>query len=259
VKDLLAATHAKVLTRFAWSNVLVGLDFDGTLAPIVARPEAAVLRASTRALLTELSARYPVVVISGRARDDVAARLEGTNVDAVVGNHGLEPGGDTARCRRTVARWLPVLHRHLDAHPGVEIENKVFSVAVHYRRSRQRRMALEAIREAVREIGPGHRWVDGKLVVNLLPEQAPHKGVALVRQREHFGADTALYVGDDVTDEDVFSLDDPGRLLSVRVGRSSSTHAPYFIRSQRSIDELLARLVELRPTQQHRRREGAFG
>lgn len=257
MRDVLAAANANVLSRFAWSNVLIGLDFDGTLAPIVTRPDAAGLRASTRALLCELAARYPVVVISGRGRADVAARLEGTNVLAVVGNHGLEPGGDTERCRRAVASWLPLLHRSLDGHSGLEIEDKIFSVAIHYRHSRARRAAMEAIRSAVAQLDGDRRWIGGKLVVNLIPEPAPHKGIALVRQRREIGADTALYVGDDVTDEDVFGLDDPGRLLGIRVGRTAASHAPYFIASQRSIDLLLRRLVELRPTAAHRRRERA--
>jgi trehalose 6-phosphate phosphatase len=259
VKDVLAAAHAKILSRFAWSNVLIGLDFDGTLAPIVTRPDAAGLRAPTRALLTQLAARYPVVVISGRARADVTARLAGTNVHSIVGNHGLEPGGDTQRCRRAVAKWVPSLRASLAAHPGIEIEDKTFSVAIHYRRSRARRTALEAIRASVAKLESPHRVIGGKLVVNVIPEPAPHKGIALVRERRRCGADTALYVGDDVTDEDVFALDDPGRLLGIRVGRSADSHAPYFISSQRAIDALLARLIELRPTAAHRRREGAAG
>jgi trehalose 6-phosphate phosphatase len=76
-----------------------------------------------------------------------------------------------------------------------------------------------------------------------------------MRVRDEIGADTALYVGDDVTDEDVFSLDEPGRLLGIRVGRSKATQAAYCIPSQASIDVLIERLVSLRPTAAHRRRE----
>ena len=69
------------------------------------------------------------------------------------------------------------------------------------------------------------RLVGGKHVVNLLPAGAPHKGLALERARARLGCDTAIYVGDDETDEDVFALDQPGRLLAIRVGRKPSSSA----------------------------------
>jgi trehalose 6-phosphate phosphatase len=87
-------------------------------------------------------------------------------------------------------------------------------------------------------------------VVNLLPPGAPHKGVALERARRQLGCDTALYVGDDETDEDVFGLDQPGQLLGIRVGRREASRASYFVRDQRRVDDLLRALVALR-------REGA--
>jgi trehalose 6-phosphate phosphatase len=83
-------------------------------------------------------------------------------------------------------------------------------------------------------------------VVNLVPERAPHKGDALLALRAKEGADTALYVGDDITDEDVFELDQPGRLLSIRVGQSKRSAAAYFLRNQREIDVFLDRLVKFR-------------
>ena len=90
------------------------------------------------------------------------------------------------------------------------------------------------------------RIVPGKLVVNLVPAAAPDKGDALVQLRARYRADTAFYVGDDGTDEDVFALDQPGRLLCVRVGRSRASAAGYYLKHQREIDALLARFVGFR-------------
>jgi len=90
------------------------------------------------------------------------------------------------------------------------------------------------------------RWPRGKLAVNLLVPNAPHKGLALERERAHFACDTVMYVGDDETDEDVFQLDRPGRLLSIRVGRKRASAAPYYIHNQGEIDRLLETLVALR-------------
>lgn len=252
MKDILAGPQLETLAQFAWSNVLVGLDFDGTLAPIVQRPEAAKLRARTRSLLVSLAAEYPVAVLSGRARDDVASRMEGIPVAAIVGNHGLEPGADLAACKALVARWIPIVRTALAAEAGVEVEDKTFSFAVHYRRSRTRREALARIQAVIASLGPGTRVIGGKLVVNVLPAGAPHKGIALMRLRAELGVDTALYVGDDVTDEDVFSLDDPGRLLSIRVGHHTRSRARYYVSSQRAVDDLLKVLVTARRNAGHR-------
>ena len=90
---ILSKRNASVLAHFAGSNVLVALDYDGTLAPIVSTPGLARMRARTRRLLVAVAERYPCVVISGRSRDDVASRIETVPVWHVSGNHGLEPWG----------------------------------------------------------------------------------------------------------------------------------------------------------------------
>lgn len=258
MKDVLASGQRDRLARFAWSSTLVGLDFDGTLAPIVARPEDAELRPRTRELLAALARAYPVAVLSGRARDDVSARLRGIPLRAIIGNHGLEPSRALDRCRRVVTRWTPVLEAALASEPGVEIEDKTYSLAIHFRRARMRRAAHARILAAIARLDGPPRVVGGKLVVNVLPPGAPHKGIALLRLRDALRADTAIYVGDDVTDEDVFALDDPGRLLSIRVGAGRRSAAPFYLRSQAAIDELLETLVALRKRIGHRVRDGGL-
>jgi trehalose 6-phosphate phosphatase len=129
---------------------------------------------------------------------------------------------------------------------GVWVEDKAYSVAVHYRQSRHKKVALPAILAAAAALGEV-RLIGGKQVVNILPVGAPHKGFALEKARDGMRCDTAIYVGDDETDEDVFGLDQPGRLLAVRVGPKRSSEAPYYLRNQRAVDELLAELLRLRP------------
>lgn len=233
-----------LLETFARSKVLLAFDYDGTLAPLVSAPAQAAIRRSTRLLLSRVSRRYPVVVISGRARDDALERLGGIEVCRVVGNHGAEPAADGAAIRRRVRRWLPVLKTRLGRYHGVEIEDKVLSIAVHYRTTPDRDAARQAILSAAAELA-GVRIVGGKLVVNFVVPEAPHKGLALERERTHFACDKAIYAGDDVTDEDVFQLDRPW-LLSICVGRKPSTAARYYLRDQAEIDRLLETLVALR-------------
>jgi len=253
MRNILAHGQREVLEQLTSSNVLLGFDFDGTLAPIVADPKRAAMRARTLKRLVAVSELYPVVVISGRAQSDVRKRLGGVHVQAVVGNHGLEPWGAAERYARQAQRWRARLARELEAHRGIVIEDKTYSLSVHYRQSRQKRAARAAILAAVNGLS-GARVVGGKLVVNIVPEGAPHKGIALERERDRLRCDTAMYIGDDETDEDVFALDRPGRLLSIRVGKKSTSAASYCIESQAAIDDLLRALFELRRKQHGRHR-----
>ncbi len=230
---------------FAWSNVLLAFDYDGTLAPLVNARARAAMRLSTRRLLKRASELYPCVVISGRAQGDALGRLRGVEVWRVIGNHGAEPSAGAAAMRRRVRQWLPVLKRRLSRHQGVIVEDKGFSVAVHYRQARQRNAARRAILSVARSLNDV-RIIGGKLAVNFLVPDAPHKGLALERERAQFACDTVIYVGDDETDEDVFQLDRPGRLLSIRVGQKRRSAAPYYIRNQAEIDRLLETLIGLR-------------
>jgi trehalose 6-phosphate phosphatase len=139
-----------------------------------------------------------------------------------------------------------LLAPRLAAHHGVVIENKIYSISIHYRAAADKRQALRAINRAVRDLS-GTRRIGGKLVVNLLPAGAPTKGAALERARRLLGCVSALYVGDDETDEDVFGALGPKRLLSVRVGPAVRSKAMYHLKSQTQIDGLLRELVALRP------------
>jgi trehalose 6-phosphate phosphatase len=255
MRNILAQSQRSLLAEMTSSNVLLAFDFDGTLAPIVEDPKAAGLRARTRQRLEALCELYPVVVISGRAQRDVRKRLAGMHMQAVVGNHGMEPQATAdkaaaqsaamSRYARQVTRWLAKLKRELAPLRGVVIEDKTYSLSVHYRQSRQKRAARAAIMAAAEQLGDV-RVVGGKLVVNVVPQGAPHKGIALERERDRLRCDTAIYVGDDDTDEDVFALDHPGRLLSIRVGKKAGSSAPYCVAEQSNVDDLLRVLIELR-------------
>jgi trehalose 6-phosphate phosphatase len=250
VKHILSAAHRSLIHQFARSRVLLAFDFDGTLAPIVTDPADAEMRPSTRTLLGAVASAYRCAVISGRSRDDVRRRLRGVRLVDVVGNHGAEASSRSAqvaramkRTRGLIATWSRLLAVQLADAEGIEIENKGLSIAVHYRKSRDRRGSRRRIDAAVTKLGQGARAVSGKLAVNITPEEAPHKGMALRRLREKYGADTAVYVGDDRTDEDVFAEGESDRLLSIRVGPSRTSHATYYLKNQAEIDDLLHLLI----------------
>jgi len=244
-RDILRPANRHVLAEFAASNVLLAFDFDGTLAPIVSEPPQARMRSETSRLLAEVARLYPCIVVSGRAHSDLLGRLDGIPVRGVVGNHGVEPWETSQELADEVQRWRPVLERKLRALPGVTIEDKSFSVSVHYRRARDKERARARILDAAAALGDV-RVIGGRQVVNILPPGAPDKGTALVSERERLECESAIYVGDDETDEDVFGLEDPIRLLGIRVGPSPTSAAEYSINSQAQIDELLRVLGDLR-------------
>lgn len=246
MRNLLARRHAAALEGLARARVLLAFDFDGTLAPIVARPAAAAMRRRTARLLAEACRLYPCAIVSGRARADVLERLDGARPNHVVGNHGLEPTADADRYRREVAAARRALARRLAAEPGVEIEDKSYTLSVHYRRAPGQRAARAAIARAIGALPAPVRVIPGKSVVNVLPADAPGKGDAVRRLRRLDGLDRCLYVGDDATDEEVFRLGGSEPLVGVRVGASRSSAAAYCIVDQGEIDALLGRLVKLR-------------
>lgn len=251
MKNILSQANQEVLREFICSNLLLAFDYDGTLAPIVAEPERAVMRGETRELLQILTTLYRVIVISGRAQPDALRRLRGTGVFEVVGNHGIEPRHAATRYLAEVQSWVPILRESVAPFKGVAIEDKINSIAIHYRQSREKKRARAAILKVAVAL-EGARVIGGKQVVNILPRDAPHKGIALERERERLLCDTAIYVGDDETDEDVFMLDQPGRLLTIRVGAKRSSAATYYISNQPAIDGFLRTLIDLRLDVEHR-------
>ena len=255
---ILAKRNLHKLAEFASSNVLLAFDYDGTLAPIVSEPKSARMRAATRRLLTEVARRYPCVVISGRARDDVVRHVGAVPVWHVSGNHGLEPWGQDATYRTQVGIWVRRLREQLSGHAGVAVEDKRYSVTVHFRNAPERQKAVSAVDRAVRSL-KGARTLEGKRSISLLPRGSADKGTALRRTRRLLACDTAIYIGDDETDEDAFGADKPDHLLSIRVSRRRQSRAGFYVRDQAEVDQLLEVLLSFRPLQHNKSYLDAFG
>jgi trehalose 6-phosphate phosphatase len=248
VKPLLAQENAHLLGQLASPQALLAFDFDGTLAPIVAHREEAHMRPRTRSLFALVCERFACAVISGRSRSDVGQRLAGAQVKYVIGNHGLEAPQSVLAWHEEMQDVRARLESALTLVPGVDVEDKGFSLTIHYRRATAKRGARMAIRAAVAALPYRLRTIPGKLVVNLVPADAPHKGDALLQTLRETGAQIALYVGDDVTDEDVFLLNPNPGIVGVRIGVSKTSAAGFYLRDQREIDALLTRLLALSST-----------
>jgi trehalose 6-phosphate phosphatase len=244
--DILAGSNRRLLESLAWSNVTLVFDYDGTLAPTVGDPSRAMMPPSTRDRLSEAARLYPCAVLSGRAHADVTRFLDGIPLTLVVGNHGAEwewdpPGA--AAVEAQVHAWRRELARALAPYPGVVLEDKRYSLTVHYRHA-TRPGAARTVRAAAARL-PGARVLGGKECLSVVPAGSETKGNALQRIRNLCRCDAAVYVGDDVTDEDVFALEVPW-LLGIRVGRGGRTSARFWLRRQADIDGLLDVLVHCR-------------
>lgn len=229
---------------------LYAFDFDGTLAKIVREHHAARLSRPIRFWLEELAKRAPTAIISGRSVEDLRSRV-GTVVPHLIGNHGSEGPHtrqeDIQKVRETSSGWLQLITGRFQdelTRSGVVVENKSYSLSFHYRTADQREEARALISRIIAELSPPPRIVLGKSVVNVMPPTASHKGTALLEYMRRLDCSTALYVGDDETDEDVFALRDH-RILTVRVGKKKGSAARYFLKRQTEITEMLRLLVEV--------------
>ena len=223
---------------------LLAFDYDGVLAPLVPDPGGAHMSPLTRALLGELVRRFPVAVISGRSFARLH-RMVGKVAPYLVGNHGAEYLRREAVPRSVlldVRRWEGEMMGALRRVAGVSLEHKHSTFAVHYAQARDPVRAGRAVHRAARALR-GVRLVPGKKLVNVLPAAFPTKGDALRKLLGDLGCRRALFVGDDVTDEDVFAL--PARLvLGVHVG-SGPTRARWRVPFRDDVDALLECILEL--------------
>lgn len=245
-RSILGPEYRSLLASFARRRLLVALDFDGVLAPLVSTPEAASVPAVTKRLAHRLATLYPAVVISGRWRSQLVDRLPDVPFSRLIGNFGYQPRDHAGHpeVKALVHRWAATLVEACRDH-GITIEDKLFSLAVHYRHARNRPEARARILKAVQTLD-GARWLDGTLAISVLPASGMHKGTALQSARKALGCDCAIYVGDDGTDEDAFGSDTPDRLIAVRVGRAANSQAPYRLHHQADIDAFLRVLIGLR-------------
>jgi len=199
------------------SNPALFLDYDGTLAPIRARPEQAILDDDVRGTLQQLAQRYPVAIVSGRERTDVED-LVGLPGLIYAGSHGLDIAGPGVRWDSPEAgHLLPTLDQAFDrlladtcAAPGILIERKRYAIAVHYRLAAQSdvQLAWEAVERACENLS-GLRLAKGKKVWELRPDIDWDKGRAIEwlyaqLRRSEPASYRPVFIGDDVTDEDGF-------------------------------------------------------
>jgi trehalose-phosphatase len=231
--------------------VALFLDFDGTLVSIEPRPELVRVHPDLRRTLGELARnpRLRLWVISARRRADIRARLR-VPAARYLGLYGWERRslprprpGRIARVKEALAATLPPL-------PAVWIEDKQYTLAVHYRGAPEeiRSVAAESVHRALAQWNGDFRIAPGKCVWEIAPRGVSDKGRAVRRELARLSERVLpVYIGDDLSDEAAFAALPQGG-VGIRVGGGGPTRAHYRLDSSQQVHRFLEKLrAELGP------------
>ncbi|WP_258067165.1 trehalose-phosphatase [Arthrobacter sp. GMC3] len=253
--DGLSAELRDAVARVAHTpHLLVAMDFDGTMAPLVSRAEDARPlpgAAAAFASLAELESTTTALV-SGRALASLRAVASPPVQTLLVGSHGAEvwlgqdsPGLElTEQQKRVLGKAQSVINEAVAQHPGTTVENKPAGVVLHYRQATPEagQSAVAQVRKAL-EQETGLFISDGKMVLEISAVNA-NKGQSLQLLRKATGATAVIFAGDDVTDEHAFAALNPGD-VGIKVGQGA-TKAPFRIGSPEDLPALLELLLATR-------------
>ena len=231
IEDLPSALGDELAQRLAGARPAVFLDYDGTLTPIVDRPQDANISPRMRDVVSSLASRCPVCVVSGRDRS-VVQELMGIHNLVVAGSHGFDiwsPERGTIEHEAAsgfedlLARVTARLQEELGPIEGAVVEPKRASVAAHYRlvAPAQRPEVQQVVERVLADHPEDLKVTPGKMVYELQPRLDWDKGRAVLHLIAVLGLDreddTAIYVGDDITDEHAFEALS-GRGIGIFVG-----------------------------------------
>lgn len=241
-----AATLADHL--MAAPGLCLGVDFDGTLAPIRDDPDASTLPQDVAESLERFATRPDVelAVVSGRALEDLQSRVDVEGA-ILAGNHGLEierdgePSvlGEAERQRSVLRSVCTELDTELAAVPGCHVEDKQLTLTVHYRQTPEEYVAK--VRDTVIDVAEreGLELTEGKAVLEIRPAVGRDKGTTMRRLEAETPSDwLTVFVGDDRTDEDAFRAIQPAG-VGIHVGTEGETAAAYRLPHQDDVAPFL--------------------
>lgn len=246
-----ALRDAALWTRLAQEPLFLGLDYDGTLTPIVERPEDALLAPEMRAALARVLARWPLALVSGR---DLADLRRFVDLDGLLyaGSHGFDmalPPGSPEPPAPGVS-YLPALDEAeaqlragLAPVAGTKVERKRYAIAAHYRQAgADAAPSVQFAVEAARR--PGLKVTDAKMVLELRPAVDWHKGAAFHWLQQAFAPRaTPIFIGDDATDEDAFRALPPHGVGVLVAERERPTAARWRLDDVDGVRSFLERLA----------------
>ncbi len=249
-----ALDHIDRILDISDRRLAVFLDYDGTLTPIVERPELAVLYSSMREAIQTLTRYATVAILSGRDLDDISQRVGIDNI-IFAGSHGFDVVGPDGLRKQVATEFLTILdaaaeqlREKLSDVPGALVEKKRFSIAAHYRLTDER--GADAVAQGVTEVASQHRGlriVSGKKVYELQPDVDWNKGRALLWLMETLGLDESnillVYIGDDRTDEDAFRALDESGIGIIVTEQPRPTAAHFALRNPAEVESFLRKIA----------------
>lgn len=232
------------------------LDYDGTLTPIVSKPEDAVINPEMKQAVYALSQLIPVAVISGRDRKDVG-NMVGLDNLIYSGSHGFDSKGpDFEYQHEAGVNCLPEfdaaedeLIQKLKDIENAKVERKLFAIAIHYRNVKENEVQnVEAITNDVYQKYKCFKKAGGKKIIELKPDIDWHKGKALLWLLKKLDLNKPsilpVYIGDDVTDEDAFKALPEVEGVGILVGdHEMETNAHYRLENVDQVKEFLQKLI----------------
>jgi len=247
-------------------HLLLLSDYDGTLTPIVSRPEEAILAPEVREKLCALAQKptSSVGIISGRSLSELKSMVAIEGI-YYAGNHGLEIEGPGLKfvsqpaelARATIKDLVRQLSAALDSIAGVIVEDKGLSLSVHYRlvKKSEENLVAETFQQVISpSLNEGKvRVSSGKKVWEVRPPIDWHKGKAVaaitreIKTLLKLEPILTIYLGDDTTDEDAFRVMHRPEGWSIFVGGENlSSSAEYFLNSTTEVEKFLSNLLELK-------------
>lgn len=252
--------NSEIFTLLSQKKPAIFLDYDGTLSPIVPKPEDAVISEEMKQTLRKLAQTFTVAVVTGRDKEDVE-NLVGLDELVYAGSHGYiitGPGGlhmehpDSEKIIPRLDKIEEELKELLkEKTEGTQLDRKRYAIGIHYRNARpeDEEVVLKIVDDILKKY-PGHKKGEGKKIVEIKPDIDWHKGKAvnwIMDALELTGRDDIIpmFIGDDITDEDGFEvLKDKGIGILVG-GHGQKTHAQYALKNVYQVREFFNRLLKL--------------
>ncbi|XP_019175007.1 PREDICTED: probable trehalose-phosphate phosphatase J [Ipomoea nil] len=247
-------------------KIVMFLDYDGTLSPIVEDPDKAFMTTEMRDAVRNVAKHFPTAIVSGRCRAKVYNFVKLSQL-YYAGSHGMDIKGPTkgnlkgnqAVLCQPAREFLPmieevykVLLEKTKSVPGAKVENNKFCLSVHYRCVEEKRWDElgEMVKSVIKEY-PELRLSQGRKVLEIRPTIKWDKGKALEFLLEALGFANSndvlpVYIGDDRTDEDAFKvLRERGQGFGILVSKApKETDASYSLKDPSEVMYFLKRLVE---------------
>ena len=259
-KPMVFSQESDIFQKLDHKKPAFFLDYDGTLTPIVQKPEDAVLSDEMRKTLSRLADEFTVAVVTGRDKEDVQKFIKLDNI-IYSGSHGYITSGpdglfmehdDSDKIIAALDQIEKDLHKIFpEKVKGVQIDRKRYAIAVHYRNADEKDVpfVFDVVDEMLGK-HKGHKKGEGKMVVKIKPDIDWHKGKAVLWIMEALGIDkdkqcVPIFIGDDVTDEDAFEAI-RGKGIGILVENiGQPTAASYSLKNVYQVRQFFERIISL--------------